>query len=507
MTRTLGLLLILACLFGPSARAATLDLFGAPNGLLCPDLFHTDATIEDRIFGAYVRVLESYRETVSEDEFRRVIGLFLKHRSYYRFPVTDSGSRAIAELGEKIRLAAEKNEFPGGASLDKSGLEKRIRGHLETTVGKLETTTAIVESVREETKKTREIWKVLGDLNTQKILTAKASADLQYAVMTTKDELVLWDLKTGSRIRTMPVEVKYSLTGLEISSDSKKAFGYASHHGVMVLWDLDQGKTLKVFYASLAPNMPVRVSADLKWVLSVSAKGRLELWDTEKGSIVRSFRRGFFGRSGTITSLHVSADFTRALTRSDDGRILVWDLKTGKTRKLGPKVWVRTENFQVDADFKHAYIAPFSDAFQIWDLDTLKLVRSFEVKPKQAEVVNFQVSPDSKRMVTAMTDGTVRVWNFETGELIYTLSGHRGWVQYVVTSKDFRYAISSGYRRHLILWDLENGRLVRDFGEKASGSPELIQVDGEFSRGFSLDTNEYQAKVWNLELVLQGGGL
>ena len=66
------------------------------------------------------------------------------------------------------------------------------------------------------------------------------------------------------------------------------------------------------------------------------------------------------------------------------------------------------------------------DTIKLWDLQTGKLIKSFEGHTKIIEAIAF--SPDGKYIASASDDMTVELWDVAAGKEVQTLSGHRDYV-------------------------------------------------------------------------------
>ena len=74
----------------------------------------------------------------------------------------------------------------------------------------------------------------------------------------------------------------------------------------------------------------VSVVADGRHLLSGSRDRTLRLWDSETGSVVRTFA----GHENAVSSVSVSTDGHYALSGSDDGTVKYWNLATSQTPRI-----------------------------------------------------------------------------------------------------------------------------------------------------------------------------
>jgi WD40 repeat protein len=92
-------------------------------------------------------------------------------------------------------------------------------------------------------------------------------------------------------------------------------------------------------------------------------------------------------------------------------------------------------------------------------------------------VWSVAISPDGNRLASASFDRTVLIWDLATGEILHRLTEHSGVLFAVAFSADGRFLISGGCgistsdicQGELVLWDTENGSIVKRFPPLGSG--------------------------------------
>ena len=98
------------------------------------------------------------------------------------------------------------------------------------------------------------------------------------------------------------------------------------------------------------------------------------------------------------------------------------------------------------------------------------------------DVTSVSFSPDGRRAVSGggFIDRTVVVWDLQAGRQQRVLKGQKGGSFAVAYSPDGRYVVSGGFEKtpqsvlsELLLWDAEEGRLVRSFLSTTESIPSL----------------------------------
>lgn len=105
------------------------------------------------------------------------------------------------------------------------------------------------------------------------------------------------------------------------------------------------------------------------------------------------------------------------------------------------------------------------------------------------DAVAGDISPDEQYMLSVRGDrSAVDVWDIQTRQLRYTLQGHSGAITHAEFSSDGRYVITSSADSSLIVWDTATGSEMHRLSNHAEGvvtftlhptNPELIVSSGE----------------------------
>lgn len=240
----------------------------------------------------------------------------------------------------------------------------------------------------------------------------------------------LWDLSTGSVIRTFRRDEGAGMPAVAISPDG--TLGASGTYCEISLWDLKDGKLLRTFdNDSSARNVcdinTLAFSPDGKTLLSGARDWTMRLWDLEKGKVIRYFR----GHGGPVNSVAFSAD--------------------GKTALSGARTWEGQESR--------------TGALRLWDVSTGKLLRKFTEQGEGVNSVAF--SPDSKYALSGTYDGIMRFWSLQSGDLLGKYEGYADRLCGVAFLQEGKAVLSSGGT--IRVWDLRAGRLIRELSDDIDG--------------------------------------
>jgi WD40 repeat protein len=175
-----------------------------------------------------------------------------------------------------------------------------------------------------------------------------------------------------------------------------------------------------------------------------NAQGRVLVWETATGRLVRTFK----GHGKLVTSVAFSPD-GRRLASGGDGAC-VWDLASGKQVRRFPGSGNFTYALAFSPDGREL-VAGGKEAV-VWDLSSgEELCRR---GGRHRWVAAVALSPDGRLLATAGEDGLVRLWDFAGGAELAALAGHLGRAYAVAFSPDGQTLASGGEDTTVLLWDV-----------------------------------------------------
>jgi HEAT repeat protein len=218
-------------------------------------------------------------------------------------------------------------------------------------------------------------------------------------------------------------------SSVAISEDGKLALsGYDT--GTFKLWDLASGKRLRTFGEEQVPVSSRYIITSIRFLpgdkqaLVSAAAHWLQVWDLERGRVLRSFK-GFEGQ----TLFAVSPDGKSALSGRRGGLMQ----------------------------------APY--ALKLWDVATGEPTR--EITGHEHFLLAATFTSDGRRLLSGSKDGTIRLWEVASGKELWALSvdprprsGGYG-TAVIAFSRDGTRAVSGGNLGTVKLWDTVNGTFLR----------------------------------------------
>ncbi len=157
-----------------------------------------------------------------------------------------------------------------------------------------------------------------------------------------------------------------------------------------------------------APGAPstrcVAFSADGKYVFAGRSNGEIHMWNLANGRDVRVF----IGHGDAVSQVAPSADGRWLLSGGADRTARVWDATTGKEKVVFRGHGNTVLAVALSRDGKLALSAAADSTLRLWDAGTSKELH--QLVGHLGFVAGLAFSPDGKYLATAGNDRTVRLW-------------------------------------------------------------------------------------------------
>ena len=289
------------------------------------------------------------------------------------------------------------------------------------------------------------------------------------------------------------------ITHLRTSPDGKTLISSSLDHTVRV-WDVaaaESGKTELILDGKTRER-------NTKYKPDEVKKQILEAPGVTVGTVQESHVLN--GHSGWVCGLGISRNGERLISGDDKCLSIVWDLKTRKPISQWhgyDRVWVRSAALSPDgqtafvgeyADRCSDFDAPAAQA-RLWNtndgsmkLDLLKIwtpdvkdkdrIDSYNYRQAWTKLIKrglvcADISPDGKLLATGQggeaDPGQIHLVDLESGEIVRTVSGHRGGACDVKFSADGKYVLSSGRDTTIRICQASDGKEIAALGKERGG--------------------------------------
>ena len=265
----------------------------------------------------------------------------------------------------------------------------------------------------------------------------------------------IWNIDKGKNVFNLPHSDGVST--IAITRDFSKIIS-AYGDGVLKVWDVNGNRELAEFKSLHKESVNlIALLDDEQHVISASIDKTLKLWDINTGNVVHTFQDNEEYETNDNRKYSIPVNFVAVINEnknlisaSEDGRLLVWNLCNGKLEKC--------------------------------------------ILAHDKNIINLKVLPGNK-IISTSEDKTIKIWDTSNYSLIYSFNEHRDIVKDIVTTNNYKYAISGSYDKTLKVWDLQNGNIVRSIDSHDNIIHDIcITSDDKYLISASEDNN---LKVWD----------
>jgi WD40 repeat protein len=214
----------------------------------------------------------------------------------------------------------------------------------------------------------------------------------------------LWNITTG-----VVQEISGSGVNCLAFTPDSKVLATGSDKTIK-LWDLQTGSNIRTLFAHDSSINALLFTGRTERLISAAADKTVKLWDWRTGEELKSIAF----RSGSVDTLAISPDDQTLALGTSEGRIELWDAGNGDELRTfaGDADFIRSAIFTPDGK---QIIASCSDFIRVWDAQSGAVVRTFDDPSGMANTLS--VSRDGK-LLFAGYQKLLRVWNWETGETV-----------------------------------------------------------------------------------------
>ncbi|KAI4163143.1 MAG: hypothetical protein LQ342_003271 [Letrouitia transgressa] len=256
------------------------------------------------------------------------------------------------------------------------------------------------------------------------------------------------------------------------------------------VWDIEKGSCTQVFQGHtstvrcLQILMPAEVDRTLNGkpimmpkqplIITGSRDSNLRVWKLPKQGDEPFFQAGppqddtdcpYFVR--VLTGHHhsvraIAAHADTLVSGSYDCSVRVWKISTGETLHRLTGHSQKVYSVVLDHKRNRCISGSMDNLVKVWSLDTGSVLFNLEGHSSLVGLLDLQ----QDRLVSAAADSTLRIWDPETGHCKSTLSAHTG---AITCFQHDGQKVISGSDRTLKMWNVTNGKFVKDLLTELSG--------------------------------------
>jgi WD40 repeat protein len=324
-------------------------------------------------------------------------------------------------------------------------------------------------------------------------------------------QAALWDVPTAAARHRLSVAQPFlNFNGFTFSPDGK-AIAVGSLDTRLTLFDTATGGELRRCHG-VSQVLSTVFSRDGRTIAGVTNFGTIAVWEAESGRLlpasadpVTEVRKAWFADGGRrLISLAVS------------GPAMTWDSVTGRELRRASEL-PGTEGFQLLSPDERTVAAVTTEGtIHVGDAATGQ-VRLTLRGDKSFIPFAVHFSPDSRKLFATDRDRVIWIWDLADGRPLHRLTGHGNYADVLAASPDGRWlATASSYRNFgddvaMRVWDMTTYREVRRLSLRDGSiwavafSPDgrvLAAVGGPKGRG----SDHGEVKVWDVESGVESRG-
>lgn len=308
------------------------------------------------------------------------------------------------------------------------------------------------------------------------------SADEMKLATSSTDEpnVYIWNVKTGRQSYAVSGH-KYWVSNVEWSTRNDR-FATADAAGTLYVRDAKSGKALKYFQEDTSPEF-FHWSEDGNMICVLyGGSAAIKVYEVDNGDQISPPENVIGGLSG----FSWSPDSQKVILWNSGGRVEIWEISSQTLRPLLNPEFGLINDFALSHDHQTVIVGENGGDVRVVSADHTRILRGL----KWPAIV--AVSSDERYIAAGgIWDGSVLVWDRQSGELLQTLgkdieNPEMAWLagndQLIIGDQD----------THLILWDIDTGKQIRQVGTM-SGGIARISLSPDGGRLAALDS---QGNLW-----------
>lgn len=241
--------------------------------------------------------------------------------------------------------------------------------------------------------------------------------------------------------------------GIRISPDENyvaKAVGK-----IVQLWDLNKGRVVRSFEGHENGVICFQFSLDGKYLFTGSGDKTIKMWEVTNGQLVKTFT----GHRELIFELALSQNGKYLVSGSWDATAKIWDIQSGQ----------ELHTYRMEQN------SPYALSFALNDLylavgtlgKELKLIEIDSGEPARTFIGHTEIVSDiqirNNQMLTVSWDGKAKLWDIASGLSTQKFVAHEGQIFATALHESGKHIVTAGSDRVARLWDVKTGEVVRIF--------------------------------------------
>lgn len=299
-----------------------------------------------------------------------------------------------------------------------------------------------------------------------------------------------------TELRKLDFKFSSSIRGeIVFTPDSKAILAYdrPGNQGYIKLWDVETGSAIRTIREA-RPFSRMAISPDgRRFVTAASSNegNRILLWDLATGAYRESR-----GHTGSVNSLAFSPDGNYFISGSSDKTIRIWSADTGQEIRTlaghtGNGDIGRVLSVSYSPDGRQIVSCSNDKTIKIWDASSGSVIRTIS-----ANCSKVAYCPDGRK-IAAVEGSKIHIFDGQNGRELFVLTGHNAHIQAIAFSPDGNRLLSADDRglgnSSIIVWDMSSGWELGHMKGNGYNNSLVTSADGKY---FAISSYEGKIAIW-----------
>jgi WD40 repeat protein/TolB-like protein len=298
-----------------------------------------------------------------------------------------------------------------------------------------------------------------------------------------------------TELRKLDFKFSSSIRGeIVFTPDSKAILAYDSsgNQGYIKLWDVETGSTIRTIREARSFSRMAISPDGRRFVTAASSNegNRILLWDLATGAYRESR-----GHTGSVNSLAFSPDGNYFISGSSDKTIRIWSADTGQEVRT---LMGHTEGYGGVLSVSYSpdgrqivSCSSYDKTIRFWNVSNGSLILTIS-----ANCSKVAYCPDGRK-IAAVEGSKIHIFDGQNGRELFVLTGHNANIQAIAFSPDGNRLLSADNRglgsSSLIVWDMSSGWELGHMKGNGYNNSLITSADGKY---FAISSYEGKIAIW-----------
>jgi WD40 repeat protein len=252
------------------------------------------------------------------------------------------------------------------------------------------------------------------------------------------------------------------------------AAGEPALFGEVRLWNVADGKLIRLFEGHRDAIYSMALSPDQKILATGSYDQKIKLWDLPGGKEIKTLS----GHNGAVYGLAFRPDGKILASASADRTVKLWDVVTGQRRETFSQPLKEQFAVAFSADGKKLTAGGADNRIRTWEISKSAAETTNPILESrfahEGTILNLLFSRDGKTLLSSADDGTIKVWNFAEMRELLLLEKQPDWPRALAFGHDDKSILVGRLDGAMAVYDAVSGKLISETKADFAGTQEKV---------------------------------